>query len=61
MDLGLQDHVFVVTGASRGLGLASAHALVADGARVVLCSRDESAVTAAAEAMGGPDHAIAVP
>ena len=36
MDLGLTDRVFVVTGGSRGLGLASAEALVADGARVVV-------------------------
>jgi 3-oxoacyl-[acyl-carrier protein] reductase len=61
MDLGLSDRVYVVTGGSRGLGLASAQALVADGARVVLCSRDEQALGAAAESMGGPDHALAVP
>lgn len=61
MDLGLQDRVFVVTGGSKGLGRASAHALVAEGARVVLCSRDEESVNAAAESMGGADHAIAVP
>ena len=36
MDLGLRDKVFVVTGGSQGLGLATAEALVAEGARVVL-------------------------
>ncbi len=61
MDLGLQDHVYVVTGGSRGLGRAAAEALVGDGARVVLCARDESQLTAAADAMGGPDHALAIP
>lgn len=61
MDLGLQDRVYVVTGGSRGLGLAGARALVAEGARVVLCSRDPTAVSAAAESMGGADHAIALP
>jgi len=61
MDLGLRDRVFVVTGGSKGLGRAGADALVAEGARVVLCSRDEDAVNAAAEAMGGADQAIAVP
>lgn len=61
MDLGLRDRVYVVTGASRGLGLASAQALVADGARVVLCARDEETLSAAADALGGPDHAIALP
>ncbi|MDQ1585788.1 MAG: 3-oxoacyl-[acyl-carrier protein] reductase [Actinomycetota bacterium] len=60
MDLGLQDRVYVVTGASRGLGLATAQALVGEGARVVLCSRDEKALTAAAEDLGGPDKAMAV-
>jgi len=61
MDLGLRERVYVVTGASRGLGLASARALVDEGARVVLCARDEAAVAAAAEGLGGPDQAIAVP
>src|SRR4051812_33781444 len=39
MDLGLTDKVAVVTGSSRGLGLASARALVAEGCRVCLCAR----------------------
>ncbi len=39
MDLGLTDKVAVITGSSRGLGLASARALVAEGCRVVLCAR----------------------
>ena len=39
MDLGLADRVYVVTGASRGLGRATAEVLVAEGARVVLSSR----------------------
>jgi 3-oxoacyl-[acyl-carrier protein] reductase len=41
MDLGLTDKVAVVTGSSRGLGLASARALVSEGCRVVLCGRGE--------------------
>ena len=40
MDLGLRDRVYVITGGSRGLGYAAAQALVADGARVVIGSRD---------------------
>ncbi|MGA4842785.1 SDR family oxidoreductase [Streptomyces sp. G45] len=52
MDLGLNNRVYVVTGASRGLGNASARALVADGAKVVLSGRDEKAATAAAQELG---------
>ena len=39
MDLGLKDKVAIVTGSSRGLGLASARALAAEGCRVCLCGR----------------------
>lgn len=59
MDLGLQDRAFIVTGASRGLGRATAEALVAEGAQVVISSRDAAAVTQAAAAMG--PGALAVP
>ncbi|MQA94239.1 MAG: SDR family oxidoreductase [Streptosporangiales bacterium] len=52
MDLGLRDRVYLVTGGSRGLGYATAEALVADGAKVVLSSRDEQAVRSAATALG---------
>ncbi|MGP9021561.1 SDR family oxidoreductase [Streptomyces sp. BR1] len=52
MDLGLKDRVYVVTGASRGLGLASARALAADDAKVVLSGRDEKAVAEAADGLG---------
>jgi NAD(P)-dependent dehydrogenase (short-subunit alcohol dehydrogenase family) len=39
MDLELKDHVTVVTGASKGIGLAVARTLVDEGARVVAVSR----------------------
>jgi 3-oxoacyl-[acyl-carrier protein] reductase len=52
MDLGLKDRVYVVTGASRGLGNAAARELAADGAKVVLTGRDEKAVTEAASELG---------
>ncbi|MBM7438191.1 SDR family oxidoreductase [Streptomyces sp. HB132] len=54
MDLGLKDRVYIVTGATRGLGNATARALAADGAKVIISGRDErSAAEAAAEL--GPD------
>ena len=43
MDLGLQDKVCVVTGASRGIGLATAQRLCAEGARVLFVARDAEA------------------
>ncbi len=52
MDLGLRDRVYIVTGASRGLGRATAEALVADGARVVVSSRSEVNVAAAVVDLG---------
>ncbi|MFE9783570.1 SDR family oxidoreductase [Streptomyces sp. NPDC005775] len=54
MDLGLKDRVYIVTGATRGLGNATARALVADGAKVIITGRDEKSVREAAEEMG-PD------
>lgn len=48
MDLGLTDKVAVITGSSRGLGLASARALVAEGCRVVLCARGAETLAEAA-------------
>jgi 3-oxoacyl-[acyl-carrier protein] reductase len=61
MDLGLSDRVFVVTGGSRGLGLASAEALVGEGARVVVVARDQHALDDAVERLGGGDHAVGLP
>src|SRR6185369_8409868 len=48
MDLGLSDKIAVVTGSSRGLGLASARALVAEGCRVCLCGRGAEQLAEAA-------------
>ncbi|MFJ4949063.1 SDR family oxidoreductase [Streptomyces sp. NPDC088760] len=54
MDLGLKDRVYVVTGATRGLGNAAARQLLADGAKVVVTGRDEKQVADAAAELG-PD------
>ena len=52
MDLGLAGRAFVVTGGSRGLGLATARVLVAEGASVVLAARDADRVQRAADELG---------
>jgi 3-oxoacyl-[acyl-carrier protein] reductase len=60
MDLGLQDRVYIVTAASRGLGLATAHALVADGAKVVVTGREQDPLDRAVAELGGLDRALGV-
>lgn len=52
MDLGLKNRVYVITGATRGLGFASAEQLVADGAKVVVSGRTDEAATEAAAQLG---------
>ncbi|MCF6526301.1 SDR family oxidoreductase [Streptomyces sp. JJ36] len=52
MDLGLKDRVLVVTGATRGLGFATARELVAEGAKVVISGRTEEAAAEAAARLG---------
>ncbi|GAA4744919.1 SDR family oxidoreductase [Nocardioides endophyticus] len=52
MDLELADRVYVVTGGARGLGRATADALVEEGARVVLSGRNEESLAAAQRVLG---------
>lgn len=49
MDCGLNGRTYIVTGASDGLGLATAKVLAADGADLVIASRDQERIAAAAE------------
>lgn len=64
MDLGLKDKVAVVTGSSRGLGLASARSLAAEGCRVCMCARGDGrlreAATEVAAAAGSAEKVLAV-
>ncbi len=53
MDLELSGKRAIVTGASRGIGLAVAVALAAEGVRVALVGRDLRTLTAAADRVGG--------
>jgi len=49
MDLGLRDKVAIVTGSSRGIGLAIATGLAKEGCQVVLCARGEEKLRDAAQ------------
>jgi 3-oxoacyl-[acyl-carrier protein] reductase len=53
MDLGLRDKVAIVTGSSRGLGRASAAALAAEGAHVVLNGRTAASLENTAAELRG--------
>jgi 3-oxoacyl-[acyl-carrier protein] reductase len=53
MDLGLRNRVAIVGGASQGIGRATAQMLAAEGCRVVMAARNETALAAAAAAIRG--------
>jgi NAD(P)-dependent dehydrogenase (short-subunit alcohol dehydrogenase family) len=52
MDLELQDRAFLITGGTDGLGLALAQRLVAEGALVAVCGRDEERLERAQVLLG---------
>ena len=52
MDMGISGKRAAVAGGSSGLGLATAKALAAEGAQVVICGRDADRLEAAALAVG---------
>jgi hypothetical protein len=53
MDLGLKGKSVLVTGGSKGIGLACAKAFAAEGCRLHLASRDRERLAQAAKALGG--------
>ncbi len=52
MELGLKDKVVLVTGGSKGIGLACAIGFAREGARIALTSRSEANLRAAGETLG---------
>jgi 3-oxoacyl-[acyl-carrier protein] reductase len=64
MNLQLSDKVALVTGSSRGLGLAAAAMLVEEACNVTICARGEAGLAAAAEMLralpGGGDRVLPI-
>jgi 3-oxoacyl-[acyl-carrier protein] reductase len=56
MHIDLSGKRVIVTGASRGIGLAIARAFAAEGARVAICARGGEALQAAARELSGGTH-----
>jgi NADP-dependent 3-hydroxy acid dehydrogenase YdfG len=55
------DKVFLITGASTGIGAATARQAVEAGFRVVLSARSEDKLQQLAQELGGEDRALAIP
>jgi 3-oxoacyl-[acyl-carrier protein] reductase len=64
MDLQLKDKVAIVTGSTRGLGFATARALLAEGCNVTICARGEERIAQAVaelrELPGGTERILAI-
>ena len=58
MDLGLAGRAVLVTGGSKGIGLACADAFAAEGARVAICSRSEEHLAVASRALAARGHSV---
>ncbi len=56
----LEERVFVVTGATRGIGLEIAKNLIVQGARVVICGRKEAGIDTAVKELGAGDNVMGI-
>ena len=53
MDLGLTEKIVLVTGGSKGIGLACARTFITEGAKVVICLRDPNNIARAQAELPG--------
>ena len=60
MDLGLKDQVAFITGASRGIGRATAELLVQEGCSVAITGRSEDTLRRAVDELGGDERVLGV-
>ncbi|HXQ99835.1 MAG TPA: SDR family oxidoreductase [Pseudomonas sp.] len=58
MNIDLSAKRVIVTGASRGIGLAIARAFAAEGARVAICARNQQSVSEAGQLLAGQAQAV---
>ena len=59
MELGLKGKVVLVTGGSKGIGLACAAGFAAEGARVAICSRSRENIDKASAELNGAFGVVA--
>lgn len=59
MDLGLKDRVVLITGGSKGIGLACAKAFLVEGAKVAIASRSKVNLVAAERQLKADGHEVA--
>jgi 3-oxoacyl-[acyl-carrier protein] reductase len=57
MDLGLKNRTVIVAAASEGIARATAESFAAEGAKLAICSRDQTKLAAAADDLRGRYHA----